>query len=65
MMPLIQPKRVSVQGRQVDTEVIPSFSVLLITGNEGCVFVHRTEKAEKPNRNSLMLYDIRITLLAF
>jgi len=65
MTPLIQSKRLPVQEREVDTEVIPSFSVLLMTGNEGCVFVHGIEKAEKPNLNSLTLYDIRITLLAF
>lgn len=55
MPPLIQPNRLSVQGREVDTEVIPSFSVLLMIGNEGCMFVHGTEKVEKPNLNSLIL----------
>lgn len=65
MPPLIEPKRLSVQGREVDTAVVPSFSVLLMTGYEGCVAVHGTEKVEKPNLNSLILCDIRITLLAF
>lgn len=63
MPPLIQPERLSVQGREMDTEVVPSFSVLIMTTYEGCMVVHGTEKVEKPN--SLMLYDIRVTLLAF
>lgn len=65
MPPLIQLERLSVQGREVDTEVIPSFSVLLMTGNEGYMFVHGTEKVVKPNLNFITFYDIKITLLAF
>lgn len=65
MPPLIQLKRLSVQGREVDTKVISSFSVLLMTDNESCMFVHGIEKVVKPNLNSLMFYDIRITLSAF
>lgn len=60
MIHLLQTKRLSVQGREVDTEVT-RFSALSMTDNEGCMFLHGTEKAEKKNLKSFVLYGIRIT----